>query len=56
MKTYIVVGPVGGVYHVGTYAADGRFYSAQQFVGKDAADLTAHRLNQQLLSGVGHGR
>lgn len=53
---YVVVGPYGGYYHVGTYASDGRFYSAQQFTNKDSADLTAYRMNQVLMAGVSHGR
>lgn len=58
METYTVIGPVGGVYHVGYYGPGGKFYSAHEFVSKDSAHITAHRMNQTLAAAAGaqHGR
>lgn len=56
MHTYTVIGPVGGVYHVGFYGPAGQFFSAHEFISEDLAHISAHRMNQNLTSEANRGR
>jgi hypothetical protein len=53
MGCVTVIGPVKGVYHLG-YQAEGSaiFYSINEFVSKELAEVTAWRMNSNRAKGI----
>jgi hypothetical protein len=54
MLQITVIGPVNGVYHLGYQASDSNvFYSINEFVSRELAEITAWRMNSARVMGRG---